>query len=59
MVAMYFDGLKIPTCVLCTIPQGTFIPSLVSIGQIGQRRFLKDIKNSKNNFKKGNNSNMA
>ena len=31
---MFFDGSKIPTSVLCTILQGTFIPSLVSIGQV-------------------------
>ena len=28
--AMFFDGSKITTSVLCTIPQGTFIP----IGQV-------------------------
>ena len=33
-VAMFFDRLKIPTSVLCRIPQGTFIPSLVPIGQV-------------------------
>ena len=33
MVAMFFDGSNIPTSVLCKIPQGTFIPTLVPIGQ--------------------------
>ena len=32
--AMFFDGSKIPTTVLCTIPQGTFIPSSVPLGQV-------------------------
>ena len=32
--AMFFDASKIPTSVLCTIPQGTFKPSLVLIGAI-------------------------
>ena len=30
--AMFFYGLKIPTTVLCRIPQGTFILSLDTIG---------------------------
>ena len=33
-VAMFFDRIKIPTPVLCRIPQGTFKPGLVSIGQV-------------------------
>ena len=32
--AMFFDGSEIPTWVLCTIPQGTFIPSLVPISKV-------------------------
>ena len=31
---MFFDGQKIPTSVLCRIPQGTFIPSLVTMGKV-------------------------
>ena len=32
---MFFDGLKIPTSVLCSsTPKGPFKPSLVPIGQI-------------------------
>ena len=31
---MFFDGLKMPTSVLCRIPKGTFVPCLVSIGQV-------------------------
>ena len=34
MAAMFFDGSKIPTSVLRRIPQGTFIPSFVPIGQV-------------------------
>ena len=34
LVAMFFNGSKIPTPVLCRIPQETFIPSLVPIGQV-------------------------
>ena len=34
MTVMFFDGLKIPTSVLCRLPQGTFIPSFVPIGQV-------------------------
>ena len=34
MVAMFFDSPKFPTSVLCRIPQETFIPSLVPIGQV-------------------------
>ena len=33
-VAIFFDRSKIPSSVLCTIPQGTFIPSLVPIDQV-------------------------
>ena len=33
-VAMLFDGSKIPTLILCRIPQGTFKLSLVQIGQV-------------------------
>ena len=33
-VVMLFDGSKISTSVLCRIPQGTFIQSLVSIGHV-------------------------
>ena len=32
--AMSFKESKIPTPILCRIHQGTFIPSLVSIGQV-------------------------
>ena len=32
--AMFFDESNIPKTKLCKIPQETFIPSLVSIGQI-------------------------
>ena len=32
--AMFFNGSKISTPVLCRIPQGTFIPSLFQIGQV-------------------------
>ena len=31
---MFFDGWKVPTSVLCRIPQETFIPGLVLIGQV-------------------------
>ena len=34
MAAMFSDRSKIPMTVLCRIPQGTFIPSLVTIGQV-------------------------
>ena len=34
MAAMFFIESKIPTTVLCTIPQGTFILNLVPIGQV-------------------------
>ena len=50
MAAMYFDGSKIPTSVLCTIPQGTFKVSLVPIGQVvsEEKSFERNnIKNSK------------
>ena len=33
-MAMFFDGSKIPTSVLCRIPQGILIRSLVPMGQI-------------------------
>ena len=33
-VAMFFHGSKIPTTVLCKVPQGTFKQSLVLIGQV-------------------------
>ena len=32
--AMFFDRSKIPTSVLCRIPQGTFIPNLFPIGLV-------------------------
>ena len=50
MAAMFFDGTKIPTSVLCRIPHGIFTPSLVPIGQERNK-----IKNSKKKSKKGNN----
>ena len=34
MAVMFFDRSKIPKSVLCRIPQGTFIPSLIPIGQV-------------------------
>ena len=34
MVAMFFNGSKIPIPVLCRITQGTFILSSVPIGQV-------------------------
>ena len=34
MTAMLFDVSEIPTSVLCRIPQGTFVLSLVSIGEV-------------------------
>ena len=42
-VAMFFDGSKIPTSVLCKIPKGTFIPSLVPIGQVVTEEKILDI----------------
>ena len=33
-VAMFFNGSKIPTSVLCRLPQGTFIPIFVPIDQM-------------------------
>ena len=58
--AMFFNRSKIPTRVLCRIPQGTFIPSLVPMIKQCQRRFLKEItlKIAKTS-KKGDNSSMA
>ena len=32
--SQFFDESKIPTSVLCRIPEGTFIPSLVPTGQV-------------------------
>ena len=34
MAAMFFDGPKIPTSVLCRIPHELFIPSLVPNGPV-------------------------
>ena len=60
---MFFDGSKLPTSVLWRIPQGTFILSLVPIGQVvsDQKIFVErnKIKNREIKVKKGNNSNMA
>ena len=48
--AMFFDPSKISTSVLCSTPQGTFIPSLISIGQVVSEKIFErnNIKNSKN-----------
>ena len=43
MEPMFFDGAKIPTIVQCRIPQETFIPSLVPIGQVVSEK--KSLKN--------------
>ena len=53
--ATFFDGSKIPTSVLCMIHQGTFMPSLVQIGQVVlEEKIFKrnNIKNSKKMSKK-------
>ena len=34
MVAMFFNGLKIPISVLCRIPQQKFLLSLIPISQV-------------------------
>ena len=40
--AMYFDRSKIPKPALCRIPYGTFITSLVLIGQVmSEKKSLK------------------
>ena len=47
MAAIFFKGTKIPSLVLCRIPQGTFIPSWVSIGQVvsEEKSFEKNVNN--------------
>ena len=57
--AMFFDRTKIPTSILCMVPQGTFIPSLSLIGQVVSEEKIFERKNRKKTSKKGNNSNMA
>ena len=49
--AMFFDRSKIPTPVLCRIPQGTFIPSLVPINQVVSEENIFEINNIKNSKK--------
>ena len=40
--AMFFDGSKIPTSVLCRILLETFVPSLVPVGQVmSKEKILK------------------
>ena len=46
---MLFNGSKIPTSVLCTIPQGTFKVSLVPIGHV----VSEEKSFERNNIKKG------
>ena len=63
-VALFFDGPKTPKSVLCMIPLGTFIPSLVSIGKVVSEEKIFERNKTKNSNKKktlriGNNSNMA
>ena len=62
MAAMFFNRSNYPTSVLCRIPQDTFIPSLVPIGQVVSEEKIferNNIENSKKTSKKGNKSNIA
>ena len=58
----FFDGSKIFKSVLCKISKGTFIRTLVQIGQVVSEEKIFErynIKNSEKTLKKDNNSNMA
>ena len=52
MVAMFFNRSKILISVLCMTPQGTFIPSLVPIGQEVTEEKIFERDNIKNNKKR-------
>ena len=55
MAVMFFDKTKTPTSILCRIPQRTFKPSLVPIGQVVSEEKIfqrNNIKSSKKMLKK-------
>ena len=48
------DRSKIQTSVLCRIPKGTFLPSLVPIGEVVSEEKTFERKNRKNRKKRRN-----